>query len=129
MNKLEVIIERTDDGLWASIPALPGCVSFGSNFTELKHNLKEAIELHVEGMHEDGDIVPIFKEFLFRIDMTYFFNNYPVSITGIAKLSGINRSLLNQYAAGIKSPSIKQAKIIQDSIRCIGEEMSVITFI
>ena len=129
MNKLEVIIERTNEGLWASIPTLPGCVSFGKDFSELKHNLNKAIKLHIEGMQEDGETIPEFKEFQFHIDMTYFFKNYPVSISGISKYSGINRSLLSQYANGIKSPSIKQAAKIQESIRRIGEEMSVITFI
>ena len=129
MRKLEVIIERTDDGLWASIPALQGCVTFGEDFAELKHNLNEAIELHIEGMQEDGETVPKFKEFLFRIDMTYFFNSYPISISGIAKLSGINRSLLSQYANGVKLPSLKQVVKIQESIRRIGEEMSIISFV
>ena len=124
MNKLEVIIERTDDGLWAGIPALQGCVSFGNNFAELKQNLNEAIELHIEGMLEDGDTIPYFKEYLFKIDMTYFFKKYPISISGIAKYSGINRSLLSQYANGIKCPSLMQTKKIQESIRRIGEEMS-----
>jgi len=129
MSKLEIIIERTDDGLWANIPKLPGCVSFGDNFSELKQNLDEAIELHIEGMEEDGEIVPKFKDFSFRIDMTYFFKNYPVSISGVAERSGINRSLLSQYANGIKSPSLKQAKKIQETIRHIGKEMSIISFI
>lgn len=129
MKNLEVIIERTEDGFWASFPKLQGCVSFGESFIELKRNLKEAVELHIEGMKEDGDKIPLFEGFQFKIDLSYFFKNYPISISGIAKESGINRSLLSRYANGKKTPSIKQAKKIQESIRRIGREISTIAFV
>ena len=129
MKNLKVIIERTDDGLWASIPDMLGCVSFGIDFVDLKQNLKEAVAIHIEGLKEDGELVPEFKNFEFRFDISYFFKAFPVSISGIAKHTGINRSLLNQYASGLKTPSIKQATKVQESVRRIGEEMSRISFI
>lgn len=128
MKHLKVIIERTEDGLWASIPKLPGCVSFGKDFEELKQNLIEAVDMHIEGMKEDGEKVPKFDDFEYKFDMTYIFKAFPISISGIAKYSGINRSLLNQYASGIKTPSFSQAKKVQDSIRQVGEELSRISF-
>ena len=129
MPNLKVIIERTDDGLWASIPDMLGCVSFGTDFIDLKQNLNDAVELHIEGLKEDGEPIPKFQKFEFRLDMSYFFKTFPISISGIAKHSGINRSLLNQYASGLKTPSLKQATKVQNSVRYIGEAMSRISFI
>jgi len=37
---------------------LPGCISTGKTVDEIAHNIREAIELHLEGMAEDGDPIP-----------------------------------------------------------------------
>ncbi|MBI4233496.1 MAG: type II toxin-antitoxin system HicB family antitoxin [Chloroflexi bacterium] len=56
-----VILHRDPDyqGYWAEVPALPGCVSQGKTREEALNNIKEAIELHVEAMREDGEDVPV----------------------------------------------------------------------
>lgn len=38
----------------------PGCISQGRTEDEAKRNIKEAIELHIESLAEDG--IPIVKE-------------------------------------------------------------------
>lgn len=43
----------------ASVPALPGCISVGRTEEEAIGNIREAIELHVEGLREDGLPVPV----------------------------------------------------------------------
>lgn len=50
-----VIIEKAEDNYGAYVPDLPGCVSTGKTIEETKRNIQEAIELHLEGMREDGD--------------------------------------------------------------------------
>ena len=42
----------------ADVPDLPGCVATGATVEETEQLLREAIELHVEGMREDGISVP-----------------------------------------------------------------------
>lgn len=53
-----VIIEKAEDNYGAYVPDLPGCVSTGKTIEETKRNIQEAIELHLEGMREDGDPIP-----------------------------------------------------------------------
>jgi predicted RNase H-like HicB family nuclease len=53
-----VVIEPTATGYSAYVPDLPGCVSTGRTLDEIERNMREAIELHLEGMVEDGDLVP-----------------------------------------------------------------------
>jgi predicted RNase H-like HicB family nuclease len=37
---------------------LPGCVATGATVEETEARLREAIELHLEGMREDGLAIP-----------------------------------------------------------------------
>ena len=46
-------------GYWVEVPALPGCVSQGKTKEEALRNIKEAIELHIECMREDGEEIPV----------------------------------------------------------------------
>lgn len=58
MKKYAVVIERGRDNLSAYVPDLPGCVTTGKTVEEVERNIREAIELHLEGMLEDGDAIP-----------------------------------------------------------------------
>lgn len=42
----------------AHIPSLPGCVSVGDTLDEIKANMKEAVEFHIEGCIADGFPIP-----------------------------------------------------------------------
>ena len=50
-----VFLEEEDGGYSVSVPALPGCFSQGDRFEEAVDNIKEAIELYLEGEHEDKE--------------------------------------------------------------------------
>lgn len=56
--KYLVIIEKTGTGFSAYSPDLPGCVSTGATREEVERNMQEAIELHLEGLREEGYPVP-----------------------------------------------------------------------
>jgi len=53
-----VVIEPTETGFSAYSPDLPGCVSTGATREEVERNMQEAIELHLEGLREEGYPVP-----------------------------------------------------------------------
>ena len=43
--KLKVVIREAEEGgLWAEVPAIPGCVTQGYTFEELLSNIYEAVE-------------------------------------------------------------------------------------
>ncbi|MEI0491392.1 type II toxin-antitoxin system HicB family antitoxin [Brachyspira intermedia] len=50
---INTIIEKDENGYFAFVPELKGCVSEGETFEEVKSNIKEAIELYLETMSED----------------------------------------------------------------------------
>lgn len=40
------------------MPDLPGCITTGQTVEEIERNIREAIELHLDGMLEDGEPIP-----------------------------------------------------------------------
>lgn len=49
-KKYSIVIEKTDTGYSAYSPNIPGCIATGGARQEVKKNIKEAIELHLEGL-------------------------------------------------------------------------------
>jgi predicted RNase H-like HicB family nuclease len=58
MNKYAIVIEKGQSNYSAYVPDLPGCVATGASVEETESLLREAIELHLEGMREDGIPIP-----------------------------------------------------------------------
>lgn len=58
MRQFVILIENGPDNLSAYVPSLPGCVTTGSTREEVITNMVEAIQLHLEGMAEDGEVIP-----------------------------------------------------------------------
>lgn len=56
--KYAVIYERTKTGYSAYVPDLPGCVATGRTLQQTERRMREAIEMHLDGMREDGDSIP-----------------------------------------------------------------------
>ena len=55
----QVIVYRGEDGYWVSeCPSLPGCISQGATREEAIRNIKEAIEVYVDALNEDGLPIP-----------------------------------------------------------------------
>jgi predicted RNase H-like HicB family nuclease len=53
-----VVIEKANRNYSAYVPDLPGCVATGATVAEVEHAIREAIELHLQGMRQDGTPIP-----------------------------------------------------------------------
>jgi predicted RNase H-like HicB family nuclease len=58
MKKYAVVIEQGPHNLSAYVPDLPGCITTGRTVAEIEANIREAIELHLDGLREDGELIP-----------------------------------------------------------------------
>ena len=58
MNYPVVIHKDRNSDYGVTVPDLPGCFSAGSTIDEAVAMAREAIELHLEGLIEDGEVVP-----------------------------------------------------------------------
>lgn len=56
--KYAVIFEQAESNWAAYVPDLPGCMTTGQTLDETRHNIREAIEGHLETLREFGDPVP-----------------------------------------------------------------------
>jgi predicted RNase H-like HicB family nuclease len=56
--KYAVVVERSSTGFAAHVPDLPGCLAAGGTRVEVERLIREAIQLHLDGMREDGDSIP-----------------------------------------------------------------------
>jgi predicted RNase H-like HicB family nuclease len=58
MKRYAIVVEDAGTNLAAYVPDLPGCVATGRTKEEVEKRIREAIELHLAGMEEDGLPVP-----------------------------------------------------------------------
>jgi predicted RNase H-like HicB family nuclease len=58
-NYIALIRKDPDTSYGMDFPDLPGCVSGGETLYAALENAREALVLHVEGMLEDGEPLPI----------------------------------------------------------------------
>ena len=54
-----VIVEQGDTSFGAYVPDLPGCVAVGQTREETMDLIREAIELHIDSLRENGEPVPV----------------------------------------------------------------------
>ena len=53
-----IVMEATSTGYSAYSPDLPGCIATGSTESDVEQRMRQAIELHVAGLREQGEPVP-----------------------------------------------------------------------
>ncbi len=57
--KYAVVLSRDEEGNWlASVPAFPGCHTWGRTRDEALANAKEAVEGCIESLRASGDPIP-----------------------------------------------------------------------
>jgi predicted RNase H-like HicB family nuclease len=58
MYRFLIILEKANKNYSAYSPDLPGCVATGKTREEAEQNMHEAIEMHIQGLLEDGLPIP-----------------------------------------------------------------------
>ena len=124
-----VILEKAGQGYAAYLPDLPGCVSTGQDIGEIKENIEEAVNFHIQGLHAEGIPVPdSFKNgysLNYKMDVPSLFEWFSGVLTksAISRLTGMNPSLISQYVNGNKTPGPKQTRKIEHAIHKLGREL------
>ena len=64
MNMLQqhtykILLQKEPEGQYTvTVPALPGCITYGENIDHAIEMAKEAIELYIEEIQERGEAIP-----------------------------------------------------------------------
>lgn len=57
--KYAVVYERTPNNYCAYAPELPGCISTGKTWDDIRAMIQEAITFHLEDIVENGEHIPL----------------------------------------------------------------------
>jgi predicted RNase H-like HicB family nuclease len=58
MQRYLVVIEKANENFSACSPDIPGCIATRKSKSEVTQNMTAAIELHIEGLRQDGLPIP-----------------------------------------------------------------------
>jgi predicted RNase H-like HicB family nuclease len=58
-NYIAIVHKETKSDFGVSFPDFPGCITAGKNIDEAKDMAQEALTLHIQGMLEDGEQLPV----------------------------------------------------------------------
>ncbi len=133
MKLLKVIVSRADNGVSANLPDVDGFVIARDSVEKLKRDLPAGIIFHIEGLYNEERAEWMNEPY----DFEYVFQDIPtllegynglINQTSLARISGINESLMRQYVAGIKKPSRKVTERIESGLKKYAEELRNISF-
>lgn len=135
--KINVIIERGTDGTYDA--------HFDSNenntltFSLLGQGdtAKEAIDDfyssygEIKEMYAEKGKVVEDMEFIFKYDIASFLQYYAYAFTlsGVSRITGISQGQLSHYINGVRKPSPKTAKQIEERIHAFADEIGQVRFV
>lgn len=128
--KLQIILEKGDGEYWGRLESKDAFLftTVADSTEEVCLQLKELLAdfiAHEGQEHEEWKNVKIENiTFTHTYDLTALFHIFDVlKINTLAELSGINKSLMRQYAVGIKHPSKQQAEKITNAIKILAQKL------
>jgi predicted RNase H-like HicB family nuclease len=94
-----IVIGKTRTGYSAHCPDVQGCAAVGKTVEEVLANMKQALEVHFEGMVEDGDPIPkprgvaSYREVMQDLDVEqYFLGHVQIDVTRYRRLAASSRA-------------------------------------
>ncbi len=68
--KYSVVVHQAEEGgFWVEVPALPGGYSQGESIGETLENVREAIELYLEVLRDEGQDAPRDTDVVYQISV------------------------------------------------------------
>jgi len=99
----------------------------GNTVEEAKEDLLNSYREVLSVFEEDGEPIPEDLrdlEFDFKYDIASFFNEFNwINISALAKVLGMNKSLLHQYKKGDTYISHQQMKRIEEGVHELGKKL------
>ena len=125
MGKIKILVDYTDNFSACPENDSIACVTTANTYESLQRNMDEALRFHIEGMNEDGEIIP--EEFSGEWEYEWILSTrallhateHLVPKSAIAKVTGINQQQLTHYASGFRKPKPAMADRIRDGVHSI----------
>ena len=133
IKKVEAIIEKsTDGGYGIYIPEIPGVGVIGDTEEDAKNNLLEVIDDIVDQCKKD-DIKDQLNggnlDISYRYDPSAFFKTFDIfNVSSLARVIGIDSSLMRQYKTGKTYISEARKKQIETGIHQLANDLLQVKF-
>lgn len=129
MKTINVIIERSKDGLFTAVPQHDYPVGFFGTGNTVEEAMADLHKSQVEAK----ELYPELPDFLYKLhyDVPSFLQLFgrKLSLAGLQAITGINRKQLNHYVTGHSKPSPATVKKIEQGIRSFQQELSRVVFV
>lgn len=99
------------------------CIATGESLEEVKKNIIDALEFHMEGLVENGEAIP---EFILTTRAQLKYCDLYITRKALAKETGINERQLSHYANGLRHPRPAMRLRISEGIRAIRDRLGVV---
>ncbi len=136
MKKIKAFVEKGTDGTYGVYVDLEdntlnyGVIGDGNTVQEAIEDFKLTYEEMKEYHKEEGKEF-IEADFSFHYDVPSFLSYYNqfMTLAGLQKITGINKSQLSQYVQGYRNPSKKTAQKIEFALHKFAEELHQVQFV
>ena len=133
--KAQVIIERGTDGTFDAnmefIDAVPfGLFGQGKTVAETIADFRNSYTEIQAFYAKEGKECPEL-DFEFKYDVPSFLQYYAYAFTlaGLERITGVNQKQLGHYISGVRKPSEKTIRKIEERIHSFGEEITAVSFV
>ena len=133
MKVLKVIVCKMDNGVSAHIEDVDGFVIARNTVYQIKKDLPDGLNFHIEGLYEEERKPWMDNEFTFEFvfqDIPSFVEAYNglLNQSSLARISGINTGQMRQYASGVKRPTKKTLQRIESGLKRYANELQSVSF-
>lgn len=134
MKQVTAIIERSADGLFSVYindnPLSYGVIGEGPSVAEAIDDFKGGYEdMRASYRAENKEFEE--AEFSFCYDLPSFLQYYAYAFTlaGLERITGVNQRQLSHYINGVRHPSEKTVRKIEERIQAFGREIAAVRFV
>lgn len=132
-NNKKILIDWVPDN-FAAAPVNDeiACIATGESLEEVKKNIIDALEFHMEGLVENGEAIPeefrsgMPPEFILTTRAQLKYCDQYITRKALAKETGINERQLSHYANGLRHPRPAMRLRISEGIRAIRDRLGVV---
>ena len=130
MNKVKTFIEKGNDGRYGVYVDLEdetlnyGIHGEGATKEEAIKDFLQSYE-DMKAIYKEEGLAFVEAEFSFHYDVVSFLKYYNqfLTLSGLSKLTGINKAQLSQYIQGYRNPSTATAEKIQTALYKFADEL------
>ncbi|AWL78181.1 type II toxin-antitoxin system HicB family antitoxin [Capnocytophaga canimorsus] len=131
--EIRLILEKSATGYSAYSEDLKGVATAGETIEEVKENFKEALDLQVDYLEEEGKTAEATElrnaKVAYYLDLNTFFEYYSLfNKSELAKYLGINPSHLRRLSGTNIELSEKKALQIQNGLHKLADDLKQICF-